>query len=197
VVSNRHKIIFIHVPKNAGTSIIEAFRKDDPTVQHGHVPISQYNSPEFDDYYKFALVRDPLYRLYSAYNYARMDESFWHKSKDGIDAHSAYHHLTDMSFEEHVDELWEMKSTLQHPAGSRPICRWSWDKQSDYLDDSVVLFPMEEMDHAIDTLSEMFPFLDIHKMNQSGSLPENFSAEIRRKVFEIYLDDYVFLDVYE
>ena len=69
----RHRCIFIHVPKCAGTSICGAlFGNERP----GHLPLNWYERvfPEFyRDAYKFAFVRDPLERALSAYRYLRED----------------------------------------------------------------------------------------------------------------------------
>src|SRR6056297_659079 len=73
-VENKYKCIFIHVPKTAGTSIAESlFGNIDPKMGHkGHKRIKHYfvyNQKKFQNYFKFAFVRNPWDRLYSAYNY--------------------------------------------------------------------------------------------------------------------------------
>lgn len=69
----RHRCIFIHVPKCAGTSVCGALFGDD---RPGHLPLTWYERafPDFyRDAYKFAFVRDPLERALSAYRYLRED----------------------------------------------------------------------------------------------------------------------------
>ena len=64
------KVIFVHVPKSAGTSIAMALYGR--TINH--LPASYYrnaNRRKFGSYYSFAVVRNPLERLVSAYLYAK------------------------------------------------------------------------------------------------------------------------------
>lgn len=63
--------LFIHVPKCAGSSVCSALF-DDWTP--GHLPLSWYEqqfAKQFAKVFKFAVVRDPLERAYSAYAFLR------------------------------------------------------------------------------------------------------------------------------
>lgn len=71
----RHRCIFIHVPKCAGSSVKKALF---PQRTHGHMPLWFYERhfPEFfASAYKFCFVRNPLDRAYSAYRYLRSNKS--------------------------------------------------------------------------------------------------------------------------
>jgi hypothetical protein len=64
------KCIFVHIPKTGGISICTTlFGSFDPR----HTSISDYqiifSRQEFDHYFKFAFVRNPWERLYSAYRF--------------------------------------------------------------------------------------------------------------------------------
>ena len=87
-VSEPLGLAFVHIPKNAGTAVIEALSMN----PHGHCRAS---SPEFRRTVAelasriaprrartFALVRDPYDRFLSAFRYLRMKRSYWH-SDDG------------------------------------------------------------------------------------------------------------------
>lgn len=69
----KHECIFVHVPKCAGESICRSlFSGEGP----GHLPLSWYErvAPEFyERAFKFAFVRDPVERAYSAYCYLKAD----------------------------------------------------------------------------------------------------------------------------
>lgn len=97
MVSHKHKCIFVHVPKAAGTSIERAFMEDlglDMDNRHAlllgastnisvgprrvsHLTAAEYvdlyfvSQEIFDAYFKFAIVRNPIDRLYSTYKYKR------------------------------------------------------------------------------------------------------------------------------
>ena len=68
--NHKHRAIFIHVPKNAGTSL----RRTLGFEWVGHVPISRYageNAAATGAYFKFAIVRNPWDRLLSSFSYLR------------------------------------------------------------------------------------------------------------------------------
>jgi len=95
MISHKHKCIFIHIPKAAGTSIENYFLNDlNLDIKDHHALIlgkrnnlrvkprvvshlsaiemlsQHYISEEiFNSYYKFSIVRDPVQRLHSTYNY--------------------------------------------------------------------------------------------------------------------------------
>lgn len=74
IVSDEYKYIFLHVPKNAGTSIKEVLKEKHMGIQHG-VHTSAVKAQrllgkiQFDDYFKFAVVRNPYSRVVSWYNH--------------------------------------------------------------------------------------------------------------------------------
>lgn len=77
-INHKHKFIFIHVPKNAGTSIRNSFELNgyDQRVvkrQYPHDPCSKirkYCGEEvWNTFFKFAIVRNPYDRLVSYYHF--------------------------------------------------------------------------------------------------------------------------------
>ncbi|MBV7266977.1 sulfotransferase family 2 domain-containing protein [Erythrobacter ani] len=68
--NRRHRAIWIHIPKNAGTSLRTGLGFDDV----GHQPIARYaahDAAAVERYFKFAIVRNPWDRLQSAFRYLR------------------------------------------------------------------------------------------------------------------------------
>jgi hypothetical protein len=67
---DKQKCIFIHIPKTAGTSVLNALGKE--KGGRNHLPWYVYytaNQYKFNNYFKFAFVRNPWDRVYSAYSY--------------------------------------------------------------------------------------------------------------------------------
>ena len=66
---DRNDVIYIHIPKTAGTSICNALYEGDPW--HYSAKELNFIQPiKFKKYAKVAFVRDPLERLISTYNYS-------------------------------------------------------------------------------------------------------------------------------
>jgi hypothetical protein len=68
---DQHECIFIHIPKNAGTSIINLLNGF-KTIEQEHNTYWDYlraDDERFENYYKFCVVRNPWDRLFSAYKY--------------------------------------------------------------------------------------------------------------------------------
>jgi tetratricopeptide (TPR) repeat protein len=121
--SHQHRCLFIHVPKNGGTSIKRVL--DMPGG--GHPPWQHYASgyPQiWRRYASFAVVRNPWDRAVSAYHHARMRESHWHNERMGL--HLDYPLLHDKTFEECVTILCHERPRLVHD---------SWKDQSYFVVD--------------------------------------------------------------
>ncbi|MBY0359209.1 MAG: sulfotransferase family protein [Candidatus Obscuribacterales bacterium] len=71
------KALFIHIPKNAGTSIYKALG----LKYSDHLTAREYKillGPAYQNIFKFAFIRDPWERFLSNYWYAKMDKSYYH-----------------------------------------------------------------------------------------------------------------------
>jgi hypothetical protein len=109
------KIIFIHIPKNAGTSIEKSFNMQ-LTGHHRWNFYKQLVNDDWENYRKICIFRDPIERLSSCYRYARMEKSFWHSSSgDSIHGqHPDYQICKDKTINEIVDILYDDPSSLKH-----------------------------------------------------------------------------------
>ena len=99
MINHKHKFIFIHTEKTAGTSIEKCFidNADEVDVEYKHHDVRFYfaNFKEFDDYFKFSIVRNPWDRLVSAYNFYKNSMK-----------------LIDFTFEEFIEKIGNKESML-------------------------------------------------------------------------------------
>jgi chondroitin 4-sulfotransferase 11 len=107
-INDMHKLIFIHIPKNAGISIEEAlFGK-----KIGHKSILQFeahNEKKYDEYFKFTVVRNPFDRLVSAFHFLKkgginpVDKKWSDKNLMNIDDFESFvYKLKDKKFAKKV-----------------------------------------------------------------------------------------------
>lgn len=84
-----YNCIFVHIPKTAGVSISKSIFGN---LAGGHKTIQIYQNlfgPYFDKYFKFAFVRNPWDRLYSAYTFLK-DGGFNEKDRKWSEANLSH-----------------------------------------------------------------------------------------------------------
>ena len=108
-INHEKKLIFIHVPKNAGTSIIKSMG----CMNNFYVdkPVSEYKKKYkkyWNTYKKFAVIRDPIDRFISTYKFARMKESGWFSvtGENNLCKHHHYDICNSMDINEYVDYIY-------------------------------------------------------------------------------------------
>ncbi|MEL7310232.1 MAG: sulfotransferase family 2 domain-containing protein [Pseudomonadota bacterium] len=98
---DEHRCIFVHITKSAGTSVALAL--------FGHLPYHHtardyrviYGRKTFAEYFKFAFVRNPWDRLYSAYSYLQgggwnEDDQVW--AEQYLSCFSSFEQFVTMAF---------------------------------------------------------------------------------------------------
>lgn len=145
-ISHKYKCIFIHVPKNAGTSITNEFQMQE-TGHWRATAIKRAHPKEWETYFKFTVVRNPFDRFVSSYNYARMEKSYWHSVKGGTyyGKHEEYDLLKNKSFEECCKLFSTSRDTFKNHCWHRQypyIC----DNQGKIMVDFVVRYESFEED---------------------------------------------------
>jgi hypothetical protein len=123
--SDKHKLIFVHIPKNAGTAITNTLEM----IDEGHHTYQYYQnrySERWKNYTKFCIVRNPWERVVSCYEYAKLENSYWHSSDGGGKAgkHPDYELLKDKTFVECLEILNKTPNQLKHHG---------WASQSQYV----------------------------------------------------------------
>lgn len=185
---HKNKCIFIHIPKNAGSSVLASF---DDTGGRKHAKWYDFyeaNDYAYQRYHKFAIVREPLARLYSAYSYAiaggnqsAMDLALKQQiEQDCNDFVSFIHDVLSYDF------------VMQQPL-FLPQYLYIFDRQLNCSIDTILMY---------ENLAAEWKLLAT-KLSLSNQLPwKNVSAKgvtpkldelARSKVFDIYSFDYQLL----
>jgi tetratricopeptide (TPR) repeat protein len=177
--SHDHRCIFIHVPKNGGTSIKEVL--DMPGG--GHPPWQFYarGYPQlWERYTIFAVVRNPWDRAVSAFHHAKMRRSHWHDEQMGL--HPDYRLLHDKSFEECVSILFHQRERLRHE---------SWHEQSFFIVDPDAPDQRIVVDHLLRFESLTADFAELcRKLGiDCQSLPTVNTSQRSRAYREYYNDE--------
>ena len=108
-ICHERKLIFIHIPKNAGTSIIKAMGVENIYMDKKIEEYKEHYGEYWDKYKKFTVVRDPIDRFISAYKFARMKESGWFSAtgEEGLKKHTHYELCNKMDINEYTSHLYK------------------------------------------------------------------------------------------
>ncbi|MEX5508559.1 sulfotransferase family 2 domain-containing protein [Pseudomonas paralactis] len=183
----RRRCVFIHVPKCAGSSVCSALLDG---RWPGHLPYYWYQQ-QFPEHcersFKFAFVRDPLERAYSAYTYLRNSQT------DGRDQ-QARTLLSSYRDFDHFVAGWLHPDNLRRQLHFAP--------QTDFLVDHMGLMAMdflgrhESMDLDFQYLCERLgvnaslPHLNTSLARRSEPVKTFCSTRTRRLVRRAYIRDY-------
>jgi hypothetical protein len=191
------KTIFIHIPKNAGTSIAKTVYGQ----SLGHIPISRYksyNKEKYQTYFKFAVIRNPWDRLYSAYKYLKaregkpqwLDGQFADKYLRGLDTFEAF--VLKLSERSYRNSVLTFKHLIpQHYWITFPSSRDT--VQMDYIvrfealeEDLKKALRLEGLDLDEDLLHE--------RKTKKKNYTEVYSSQMKEIVADIYPKDIQLFD---
>ena len=68
---NKNDVIFIHIPKTGGTSIVKSVMDGSLTRHSSAIAYKGYDEEAFNRSYKFSVIRNPLDRSVSTYHYSK------------------------------------------------------------------------------------------------------------------------------
>jgi len=107
-INHEKKLIFIHIPKNAGTSIIKAMGVENLYMDKTIEEYKEHYKNFWNEYLKFTVVREPIDRFISAYKFARMKESGWFSAsgEEGLEKHMHFEICNKMNINEYIFYLY-------------------------------------------------------------------------------------------
>ena len=182
----RTGVLFIHIPKNAGTSLTHALYGMD--VGHETIRYFRRRMPGLAGLPSFAILRDPVRRFLSAYHYARAGGSTTRHVAQGF--RDTYMQLQG------VDAALDLIASARWPYGIdhifRPQAWYVTDRQGKVAVDH--LFMLEDMGRVRDFVSQYTPTPIGHanagrKGDDTAALRPDQSARIH----QIYHMDYALI----
>ena len=174
----------VHIPKNAGTSIEICLGME----ESGHGDWEHYAEKfpsEWEEYRSFSVLRDPVDRFVSSYNYATMENSYWHSTDPSIDSEYGKHIDYDTCSKYDINELiapWLAGDIeLQHP---------SWCHQYTWImkDNLVAVDYLASFKNIADAISILVPSVKLDKINSSTSKRSDRLTDENKKLIEKYYD---------
>lgn len=178
------KVIFVHIPKTAGTSISYAIYGGISWPWHFNAQqCRSINTNKYNEYFKFAFVRDPVDRLISTYNYA---QTHVHENRGS----SIEFLLNYSSFDEFVLN-WLNSENVKNHYFFRTQRSYIYDDDGVKLVDSV--YKMEFMSEALNDLEgKLGKKLNVENKNKSkASEVCTLNKEIESIIKEVYKEDYI------
>jgi len=142
--NRRHEAIFVHIPKTAGTSMLDALGAE--AVFDTHAPALTYREadPElFARAYKFCVIRNPWDRFASSFHFMKSGTD-WPMQQDW-----AQRHIGQLDFAGFVRKLRNplFRQMVMAERFFWPQSFWLKDRQGRLIVDA--LFRFEELDEAI------------------------------------------------
>ena len=182
---NRHRAIFIHIPKTAGSSVARSLFGE--PRGNPHAPYHEYeriNRRKFREYFKFTFVRNPWDRAVSSYFYLRNTamqgaEEDWRRRH--VVPYADFASFVRESLDQ--DSIW--KSLHFRPQHSF-ICDATMRLRADFVG------RMETIDRDFDYVcGRLGVSAKLERTNRSDhrSYTEYYTDELRERVAAVYADD--------
>ena len=113
MISHKHKCIFLHIPKVAGTSVERFLRNVDPNIPAKVLRKRGFSHflNDYLDYYVFSFVRNPYDRLVSAWKWGQLkfgkegDLPFYNKER-AVSFQEYVLLTTDLGYRKDNQNLW-------------------------------------------------------------------------------------------
>ena len=211
MISIKHKIIFIHIPKCAGQSIENIFLidlglnweqrhplllrprkgKEKGPERLAHLYAEEYfkfgyiPKEKYDKFFKFSIIRNPVDRILSEINYQRIPKK---NSKNiyGIE-----------SVEEYISKVIKLNKFSDLQRHISPQVKFLHDSETNkLLVDKVILF--DELNHEVPKIlqKKLKVFLEVPKINSSKNklwVKEELTPRDISFLYDFYESDFKFL----
>jgi len=187
------KSVFVHIPKTGGKSILNALYGVEAHNAAGHATaqfyLSVFGCKKFDDFYKFAFIRNPWDRLYSGYNFAQLGGFGFEQDM------ALKKELHELSFEQFVKN-WLTPQEIDNWTIFRPQSEYILNESGDLMIDKIYYF--ENIVNAFEELSERFQCdIRLPHINKSKSVKyykDVYDSEMIEIIARLYAVDLKFFN---
>mgnify|MGYP003983838245 CR=1 FL=1 len=168
--------IFIHIPKNGGTSFCDKYLD----TQAGHRKADTYSIPQLKK--SVAIVRNPYTRIASCYKYFKSDKTYW-TQKYGHPEHHEY--CKNHTFSEFINDIHN--KTLNLDIHMMP--------QHEFVEkDGVIYTKLVKLENLEDDFFKFFKKkISMPVLNKSTEFEINMTASDKEKIYDIYEKDFLLL----
>jgi hypothetical protein len=191
---NKHKCIFIHIPKCAGTSMLTVL-SNGKKIYRDHATwfdYYRYNPYKFEEYFKFAIVRNPYDRVVSLYAYMS-------NSKDKKNRNSYYYKYfkkNNIDFEKFVLEFLSYERINSYVL-FKPQHHFIFDYKYELKIDKII--KIEDINLEYDKLKEKLNLKSQYLIKANSSNRDEYkfyykNNELIEKVKDIYKYDFKLLN---
>ena len=171
MIIDKYKTIFIHIPKNAGTSIEEYFGNESFRIQpskHADVhEIKKKFKNSYNNYKKFTIIRNPYDKMVSWYFYLKRNLG---------------ENYNIVEFNEWIKEpssFWHANDPISY---LKPQCDW--------IDDTVEIIKFENINKELNNFFGKIISLPITNKSNRDHYLEYYNKESLNMVYERYKEDF-------
>lgn len=187
---HRYQCVFVHIPKNAGSSVLKAFDSNSVRWHAKAIEYKRASTYFYHRYYKFAVVREPLARLYSSYCYAK------NGGNQQVDDLAFQQHLLDNStdFSSFIQQVLSYDVLFQQTI-FQPQYWYIFDKQHCCQMDKLLRYETLAEDWHTLAKKRKFP-TNLPWVNASANKPKSLPSineAAKQKVYELYYYDFKLL----
>jgi len=186
MIDHNKKLIFLHIPKNAGKSIEQYFcgkTIGNPHAKDWHIR-NQLAADKYIDYFSFGIIRNPIDRIISVFN---------HYKNGGVGIHhdkNVQKKLKNIDFDTFVDKIDEYKGNLISDYMLGDQHRWFFDNDQQIVN-KILIFSnipdnIMEIGEKYD-IKDGFPWLNRSKKFVNI---ENVNFTTLRKLYKRYKKDF-------
>ena len=181
---DKYQCIFIHITKTAGTSIAKSLFNYLP---YHYTAIDYrviYGKKAFNHYYKFAFVRNPWDRLYSAYRYLKAGG--WNDN----DQQWAAKNISKFDNFNNFVINWLTSENIKHHIHFKPQHEFICDRKGNILLDYLAYFETinKDFDKIINKLN-LNVQLEKHNINLGSNYLNIYQPESIERVRQVYSHD--------